>query len=315
MLLDEAIEQYRYSVLDLTPDTQRWYEHKLRHFAEWCHQDAQGREIELSDIHPSLIRKFLEYYRTTDTKQFGKLPSAYTVRGSAQVVKGFLSWCSDEGLLRNADIARRIRMPKVDQKVIETFTPEQIKRLFAACRNESYITLQYRDRAMLAVFLGTGVRAGELCGMRTSDVSLDPKNARGNYVKVFGKGRKEREVGLPASAVEHLMKYIRRYRFADETEPRIFLSRAGQPMTPSGLYQWMDRLGEWAGITGVRCSPHTLRHTFAVQYLLAGGDVYLLSRILGHSTVSTTEIYLKSMKQHQVRKASFSVLDRINEKR
>ena len=73
----------------------------------------------------------------------------------------------------------------------------------------------------------------------------------------------------------------------------------------------MERLGEWAGISGVRCSPHTLRHTFAVQYLLAGGDVYVLSRTLGHSTVSTTEIYLRSVKQHQVRTTSFSVLDKI----
>ena len=315
MLLTDAVEEYRVAILDLTPSTQRWYEHKLRIFGEWCNEHMDNAPVQLSDVTPGTVRRFLEYHRTTPTldehrSKHREPPSAATLRGYAQVIKGFLVWCADEGLGDRA-VAQRIKLPAVEQKVIEIFSPEQLKRLVAACGREYSHTLQYRDRAMLYLLLGTGARANEVVDLRLGDLHIDERNPRGTYIKVRGKGRKEREIGLPANAIEHTMKYVRRYRQAPEGEDHLFLGRQQEPMTANGLFQWIERLGEWASITGVRCSPHTLRHTFAVQYLLAGGDVYMLSRILGHSTVSTTEIYLKAMKQHQVRTTSFSVLDKI----
>jgi site-specific recombinase XerD len=314
MLLTDAIDEYHIATLDLTPKTQAWYEQKLRIFSEWC--STQHSDMQLADVSPSTVRRFLDYLRTSPTldahrKQFREPPSTATLKGYAQVIKGFLTWTADEGLLTDRATAQRIKMPVVEQKVIEVFSPEQLKRLVDACRKEFTHSLVYRDRAMLYMLLGTGLRASELVSLKLSDLHQDERNVRGTYLRVMGKGRKEREIGLPNNTREHVGAYVRRYRHAPEGEDHLFLGRKLEPMTASGLFQWMERLGEWAQITGVRCSPHTLRHTFAVQYLLAGGDVYMLSRILGHSTVSTTEIYLKAMKQHQVRQTSFSALDKI----
>ena len=319
MDLQTALDEYRYSVLDLSSKTQVWYDQKLRTFVDWCqgeHEKNQKKAtpIQLEQVQPSMVGKFLDEYRNTPTERFGRPPSSYTVKGYAQVIKGFLNWAGREDLIAES-IGRRIKVPRADEKVIEIFSPEQIKRLFAACRQEPYINLQYRDRAMLAVLLGTGIRAGELCSLTLDRIFVNSRDPKDSYIRVKGKGRKEREIGLPPSAVEHLMKYVRRYREAGQWINAAFVGRKRAAMTPSGLDQWMDRLGSSAGIAGVRCSPHTLRHTFAVNFLLARGDIYLLSRILGHSDIKTTEIYLRAVKQHQIRKASFSVLDLISERR
>lgn len=316
MDLQAALEEYRYAVLDLTPKTRIWYEQKLRRFGEWCQGEyAKSRpgDIPVDAVHATMVRRFLEEYRTTPTHK-GKLPSTYTTKGYAQVIKGFFTWCDREGIAPDM-VGKRVRLPRVENNVIKIFSPEQLKRLFAACKQEPYSTLQYRARAMLALLLGTGMRANELCTLTMERLFLDTSQPKNSYVRVKGKGRKEREIGLPVSAVEHIARYIRRYRVADECMREVFLGRKRIPITPNGLDQWMERLGDWAGITGVRCSPHTLRHTFSVNFLVQVGDLFVLSRILGHTSVATTQIYLQAMSQQQVRQTSFSVLDYINERR
>ncbi len=309
MDLAQALEEYRYAVLDLTPKTQGWYDQKLNRFGQWCQQQySQSRHgnIPVEAVHASMVRRFLDEFRTTVGVR-GKVPSTYTTKGYAQVIRGFFVWCDREGIARD-EVSRRVKLPKVDEKIIEIFTQEQIKHLFAACKQEPYTALQYRDRAMLAVFLGTGIRANELCTLTMDRLYLG-RNPSESFIKVMGKGRKEREVGLPKSSIEHLSRYIHRYRIPGEFTQEVFLGRTREPLTPSGLDQWMERLGNWSSVHGVRCSPHTLRHTFAVNFLLQGGDLFVLSRILGHTSVATTQIYLRAMTQQQARKASFSVLD------
>lgn len=177
---------------------------------------------------------------------------------------------------------------------------------------EETAILRMRDRACLALLLDTGVRASELCSLTVDNVFL---KGREPYIKVMGKGRKEREIGLGRRAAEEVNRYISRFRRADPQERHLVLNRLREEMSPDGLDQMLYRLRDWAGISGVRCSAHTFRHTFAVNFLLGGGDVYVLSRLLGHEKISTTEIYLKAVKQRQARTQAFSVLDSLDQNR
>jgi len=302
MQLSDALTEYRYAILEHAPKTREWYEQKLVVFLAWCESDG----VDLADLKPLHLRRFLAYLRERPNERYperGNL-SDNTVKGYAQVMKGFLTFCAKEELISER-LAKQAPIPHVESKVIQTFTREQVKRLFTACGLESFRVLAERDRAILAVLLDTGIRASELCGLRLENAFLQPNDG---YLLVDGKGRKQREVGLGKEARTHVHRYIYRYRDAPRSEHHIFVGRRRQPMTPYGLDQMLYRLRDWAGIVGIRCSAHTFRHTFAVSYLAAGGDIYKLSRLMGHSNVSTTEIYLRDYKDRDARKGP-SVLD------
>jgi len=305
MEVKQAVEEYSYAVLELSRGTQRWYAQKLAHFASWC----EGQSLELEKIRPSDVRRYVDHLRSTINPRTGKPLSDYTVHGYAQVVKGFLSFCSREDGLEDMVSERtykRIAMPHVEQKIIEVFTQEHIRKLLNATQNEQNYGLEIRDRAIISVLLDSGVRASELCGLTLSDVFIDTAEA---YIRVKGKGRKEREVPLGRQARAILHRYITRFRKAPRGEAHIFLSRSGRPLSPTGVDQMLYRLAHWARITDVRVSCHTFRHSFAVRYLEETGDIYKLSRLLGHTGVPVTEQYLRAVKARDVRREGISVLD------
>jgi integrase/recombinase XerD len=303
MQVRQALDEYQYATLDHSPMTRRWYVQKLEAFAQWCH--AQQLD-DLDSVKPIEVRRFIGELRERDSQRTGRPLSSYTLHGYAQVIKGFLAWCAKEELISER-VAKRIEMPRVEIKVIETFNEEHIKRLFAACTHELTPTLIARNKAILAVLLDTGIRAGELCGLTLDRTHLSPNDA---YLKVFGKGRKQREVGLGKEAAPLVHRYVSRYRRATNQELRTFVNRHGRPLTPDGLDQMLYRLRDRAHVTGVRCSAHTFRHTYAVRYLEAGGDIYKLSRLLGHTSVGVTENYLRAFSARAARQG-MSVFDEL----
>jgi integrase/recombinase XerD len=151
----------------------------------------------------------------------------------------------------------------------------------------------------------TGMRAAELTSLTLDAVHFEEDGA---YLKLRGKGRKEREVPMGRLSRRLLHAYIHRSRPAN-TSTALFLAKSGSALTPGGLDQLLYRLRDRAGVAGVRCSAHTFRHTHAVRSLEAGQDVYRLSRLMGHSTVSTTEGYLKAFSARAARTGGVSVLD------
>lgn len=293
--------------------------------------------IALDDITDHAIHCFLEYIRATHKPlKTGQTElSGYTLTAYVRVIKSFLNWCLLDDLysehMRAAAVGR-IKKPKMVEPVIEAFTAEQVTALFKACDQEESEHLQLRDRAILSVLLDSGIRANELVTMTIGNVSLDAKDP---HIRILGKGPKWGEVGLGEQARRALQKYIRLYReptVAYELKQQnrnlspsqlaqvqrqvmskalVFVNRGGHPLTPGGLYQIIKRLGQWAGIEGVRCSPHTLRHTFSVMFMQNGGDIYRLSKLLRHTSVAVTEKYLKSLQQSEARKGARSVLDNL----
>jgi integrase/recombinase XerD len=301
MQLSEAVEDFHLANYNLSPRTQEWYREKLAYFLSWC----EPQSLTLESLRAAHIHRFLAHLQDTPGRSTGQPRSTYTVYGFAEVVKRFLNWCQDENYPLSKQSFGKIKMPKVEIKVIETFSYDQIKQMLAVCGREYNDELATRDRAIITLLTDTGIRASELVGLKIASLCMDAHDA---HLKVLGKGKKEREVGIGSQTRYHLHRYIHRGRKAQAGEEHIFLGRAHQPMTINGLYQIIDRLGDWAHITGVRCSPHTFRHTYAMNFLRQGGDIYRLSRLLGHVTIEPTQIYLRAFKQEDARRGA-SVLD------
>ncbi|HEV2580183.1 MAG TPA: site-specific integrase [Ktedonobacteraceae bacterium] len=150
---------------------------------------------------------------------------------------------------------------------------------------------EFLNYVLLLVLLDTGMRVSELCGLRVEDVLVS--GSQGAFVRVFGKGRKEREIGLHPEVSKLLWKYIQKYRHPNHPDEKaLFLGRRGEPFQVSGINSLLKRVKKASGIDGVRVLAHTFRHTFAKYYLKRGGEVFKLSREMGHSTVQVAEVYL-----------------------
>jgi site-specific recombinase XerD len=296
--LQDAYEDYRFSILEHSEQTQIWITRRLSRFVAWLGGDTDLEHIKATDI-----RKYVEHLKTRPNEHTGALLSSHTVHGHARIIRAFLNWCYAEELI-STNPTKRFTMPRTEKKVIETLAPEHIRAMFAACEREYTPELVARDRAILSLLLDTGIRANELCSLTLENVHLDTQDA---YLTVSGKGFKQREVGLGKQSRTTLHKYIRRYRIAPEDNPHVFLSRFKESMTVNGLDQMLYRLAAWCHVK-VRVSAHVWRHTYAMQYLKNGGDVYKLSRLMGHVGISVTEGYVRSLNQREARNG-LSVLD------
>jgi len=301
----EAYEEFLAAKRPESPQTVRGYKVRLGIFASWC--EAHGYTLE--SLTAKHVRAFLEDMGNRAGLKGERLAGS-TLKQYGINVKTFLRWCSaDEEFedLVSHKVVNQIALPRAEQTVIETFTPEQLQALFRVVDRQPF---PIRDKAILSLLIDTGIRAAELCGLVLKCVWLDSDDA---YIRVQGKGRKDREVPLGRASRIALRRYITRYRHpSDQAEQHIFISRTGEALTVHGLAQLIEQLGEHAHIKGVRCSPHTFRHTYAVQYLLSGqGDIYKLSRLLGHTSVKMTERYLQAVSAKQARSSNHSVLDNL----
>jgi site-specific recombinase XerD len=194
-------------------------------------------------------------------------------------VRAYLNWLHAEGHLPDKP---RVPLLKYEQKVITTFSPEQIRKLVSLKPKGAN---QTRVHVASCLMLDTGLRLQEVLSLTPADVDFDNL-----LVKVTGKGNKQRLVPVSADMRRTLYRYSMKVR-----GPLVFGTRNGTKVTNRNLERDFKLLCTRVGIAGVRCSPHTLRHTFAVAYLRAGGNLFYLSRILGHTSIKTTERYLQSV--------------------
>jgi len=297
--LQDAIKGYLLDgqVRNLSEKTLIWYKQKLHHLAAVLEEDQGVTELE--QVLSAHLRAFV--LRVQQTKSHENNPmrptqekdvSLLTVKGYVQVLKTFFGWCVEEELLNNSP-AQRLKLPKVPAYLVMAITPDQLREMLAACDTKT--RLGFRDYALLLVMLDTGVRVSELQGLTVDQVQED-------YIVVFGKGRKEREIGISPEVRKLLWKYLAKYRRPASPEIReVFLNRWGQPLTINGIEQIVRRIKKRAGVDKLRVSPHTFRHTFARMFLERGGEVYRLSRLMGHTDVKVTEKYLKDFTSREAR--------------
>ena len=223
-----------------------------------------------------------------------RLAAGYQARSSARMlscVRSFYRYLLRQQLI-SEDPTRDVAMPKLGRPLPKSLSEADVERLLTAPDTEDSLGL--RDRCMLEVLYATGLRVSELVGLR-----LDQLNLRQGVVRVTGKGSKERLVPLGEEAMNWLEQYLHSARIqllAGKPADVLFPSRLGQMMTRQTFWH---RIKQHALTAGIRSplSPHTLRHAFATHLLNHGADLRVVQMLLGHSDLSTTQIYTHIARQ------------------
>jgi integrase/recombinase XerD len=253
---------------NLSAQTVEFYLEALHAYRGFAGADA--RDLSLADLHLDLARAWL-----ADFVERGRKPA--TVAARARALRVFGNWIEAEGYVRTNPIAR-LRIPRVPRTIVETFSVDQLSDLLTAAPVPMAITLR--------IFLDTGIRLGEATALRMSDVG-------DGQLRILGKGGDERTVPFGRTLDAALRRYLTRERPNHLIQPGdpLLLGRDGRPLTDAAIYQGMRRLGERLRMTGVRVSPHTCRHTFAITFLRNRGNVFALQKILGHSDLAMVRRY------------------------
>jgi site-specific recombinase XerD len=269
---------------------------------------TQIDEVEADDI-----SAWFAHLRVTPGAH-GKVRTERTIQTYARSARAFFHWLVHRGTLEHNPFDRVV-FPKVGKPLIQTITDEEFEKLLLACAppNETSHLAEraaVRNRAILWLLYDTGVRVSELINLRVGD--LDRKKG---VITVLGKGSKERRIALGQNCIRNLSYYLDKHRPDEEElaewgsagEDHLFLSETRQPLTKNGMEMLFKRLKERAGITGKRISPHILRHTFAMNYLLKSNDPFSLQELLGHEDLTTVLNYIHmndTILQEQKRKFS-----------
>jgi integrase/recombinase XerC/integrase/recombinase XerD len=248
-------------------------------------------------------RPKFEGHPYTPTQDVGLSPAS--VENHVRALRAFFSWLHREGYT-DEHVLQRLRLPKAPRLLIEPLNDVEVAAIFSAF--DANTSAGARDICMITLMLDTGLRANEVITMQAKDVHLEE-----GYLKVMGKGQKERIVPFGSAAQKSLLKYLYHFR-PDPMHGGIgnfFLTLDGSAMTYNAFRLVMNRLAVRSGIE--RLHAHLLRHTFAVNYLVNGGDVFSLQQILGHTTLDMVRRYVTlSNNQVMTQHKRFSPVDRMN---
>lgn len=209
-----------------------------------------------------------------------------------KVLKAFFLYCQDEGYIIKNPI-EKLSWAKDEEKVIDVFNDTEVKKLLAAYDYSDY--LNARNKTILAFQFDTGARTTETIEILNCDLQND-------RVLIHGKGNKERYVPLSIELRKILKRYenIKKLYFNKDIPDNYFLSRTGQPLTVEAIERIYTEAGKEIKIRKtVRCSPHTARHYFTVT-MIKNNDIYTVSKLLGHTKISTTQIYLASLTNEKI---------------
>jgi len=259
----------------LSERTHEAYGRDLARFATWAAmQGVDGPSL----LEPAQLRAFVYHL-----KDLGLSPAS--IRRSVSAVRTYFKFLLGEGLVPR-DPSERLETPKKWRTLPEVLSVDEIGRLLTAVSLDE--PLVFRDRAMLELAYGAGLRVSEWIGIEVKDVLLQEA-----LVRVFGKGSKERVVPIGRSAIGAVGMYLRELRPRLERgggRGRLFLNSRGTPLSRMGAWKILRKYVDLAGITK-HVSPHTLRHSFATHLLEGGADLRAVQEMLGHVDISTTQIY------------------------
>jgi len=211
--------------------------------------------------------------------------SAATIRREVSAIRTYYGFLVGEGRVAG-DPSDRLESPRRGRVLPDTLSVREVEALLAAPGVDE--PLAWRDRALLELAYGAGLRVSEICGLATTDLLLSE-----NLVRVFGKGGKERLVPIGRSVIGAVSVYLHQLRpelDRGRGGGRVLLNARGQPLSRVGAWGIVKRSAARAGIAK-RVTPHTLRHSFATHLLEGGADLRAVQEMLGHADLSTTQIY------------------------
>lgn len=258
-----------------SPRTSEAYMRDLARFATFC-------QIKGATAPAAATAKILREY-VYHLKDLGLSPSS--IRRNISAVRSYFKFMLGEGELVR-DPSERLEAPKRWRTLPEVLTVEEAARLIAAPSLDE--PLAFRDRAMLELAYGAGLRVSEWISLSNKDVLMND-----HLLRVFGKGSKERLVPIGRGAIAAVAIYLRELRPKLEKgqgKGVLFLNARGEPLSRMGAWKILRKYVEIAGITKP-VSPHTLRHSFATHLLEGGADLRAVQEMLGHADISTTQIY------------------------
>ncbi|MBW7876663.1 MAG: tyrosine recombinase XerD [Candidatus Cloacimonetes bacterium] len=197
--------------------------------------------------------------------------------------------------LRLSSPVDRIDLPKLPKSLPTCLSVSEIEDMLKATLEQPY---PFRDRAIVETLYGCGLRVSELCGLNLVNLEFDE-----GFIKVLGKGSKERWVPIGLMASEALRQYLGQERLelrASKTEPAVFLNKHGKRLSRISVWKTIKHLAMQANVK-IELSPHTFRHSFATHLLDNGADLRIVQELLGHSNITTTQIYTHLSKEYLYR--------------
>jgi site-specific recombinase XerD len=245
----------------------------------------------LSEFTLDVIREYILYLQTRPkflghpfTPAQDDHLSVESIRDHVRTLKAFSSWLHTDGYTTENRL-QNLKLPKAPITVIEPLTPDEINKIITSIDKKSYTGA--RNHAIFKTLLDTGLRASEIAG-----ITLGNLNLTDGFIKVMGKGAKERIVPVGKYVCMELFNYIDKTRpkVASSDCDKLFLSSTGKAITVNTLKLMFSRLARTSGVE--RLHAHLCRHTFATNYLLNGGDIFSLKEILGHTTFEMVNHYL-----------------------
>jgi integrase/recombinase XerD len=281
--LDRAIDEYLTFLRverGLAPATLRAYRSDLADFAA-----ARGSGREWAEG-PEAAQRYLAA-RTRRGRRHDPGLAPTSLRRRAAAIRGFYRFAFGEGLIER-DIAAHLDLPRMPRLLPETLTVAEVERLLGAPPPEAL-----RDRALLELLYAAGLRISEALRLDLEDVSLD-----GAFVRVIGKGDRERLVPVGEVALEAIRAWldgpraelVARHHVAPVRGGPVFLGDRGGRLARQAAWSIVRRAAAGAGLAA-HVSPHTLRHSFATHLLEGGADLRIVQELLGHASISTTQLY------------------------
>jgi len=256
----------------LSENTLSAYRSDLLAYARWLNQKG----VRLGEAQDADLRDYLGSF---------KQPAARTLARRLSSLRRFYIYLVREGLMQH-DPSARVESPRIGRPLPKSLTEAEVEALLNA--PDINTSLGLRDRAMLEVLYATGLRVSELTGLTLTQINL-----RQGLVRVIGKGNKERLVPLGEESLDWLQRYLSEGRpdiVKNKTPDALFPNRRGAAMTRQAFWYLIKRHAQAAGVSKA-LSPHVLRHAFATHLLNHGADLRVVQMLLGHSDISTTQIY------------------------
>jgi integrase/recombinase XerD len=256
-------------------ETLHWYRKRLKPFAEFCQQ----RNETPSTFSRETVLAYLNFRLQHLTPQ--------TVNGDLRAIKAFARWLVREGF-RNDNPTQGIEKLKEPLHYPRTLSDEQVVTLVNTITKHAHTFSGLRDLTFVCLLLDTGLRLSEALNLKLSDIDLSQ-----GFVRVVGKGGKERFVPIGESVKVVLHRYLMRRMTVTNAGDWLFITTLATRLTKRQAHMRLSLWAKKAGIEGVRVSPHSLRFTFVRKWLQSGGDSIVSQRILGHQTTQMTSYYAR----------------------
>lgn len=267
--LKKYIEEYLYTEYNTSENTRNSYAYDLKKLAIFYKEKNIAK----------LKKEEIQEYIRKDTQRSSRTKAHYLTS-----FNNFYTYLLDQNIIK-MNPCENIKMPKLEKKLPEYLTIEEVDKLLDIKTSTAY---DKRNKAMLELLYGSGVRISELCNLTMSNLYL-----KDEMIKVYGKGSKERIIPINNIAINYLKDYLEHGRgelLGIKDSEYVFISSRHTKITRQAFFKILKKICKEKGIEK-NISPHTLRHSFATHLINNGADLRIVQELLGHSDISTTQIY------------------------